>query len=105
MPLTIAPNEFTQPDFTLWYTANDGCRIVVGRSFHARAGTSNETPWFWSVDFHQRDGRTPPHQGYVADEETAKREWRRCWEFRRRADQLAAINAAIASRFLATFES
>src|SRR5262245_34130590 len=75
--LTIAPNEFTQPDFTIWYTANDGRRLAVGRIL---AGAPKSTPWFWCVESHQRAGRTPPHQGYAADDETAKCEWKRCWE-------------------------
>lgn len=75
MPLTIAPNESTQPDFTIWYTADDGLKIRVGRVFHASAGV-----WCWSMASDQREGRTPPHQGYAADEETATRAWKRCWE-------------------------
>jgi hypothetical protein len=80
MTLTIAPNEFTQPDFEVFYTAPDGRKLSVGRIFHASAGTAKETPWFWSVEFHQRDKRTPPYQGYVADFETAKAAWKHCWE-------------------------
>jgi hypothetical protein len=80
MTLTIAPNGFTQPDFDVFYTAPDGRKLTVGRIFRASAGTARERPWFWSVEFHQRAGRSPPHQGYIADEETAKREWKRCWE-------------------------
>ena len=79
MPLTIAPNEFTQPDFTIWYTANDGRRLPVGRIFRATAGAPQEALWFWSVEFQQRTGRAPPHQGYAADLEAASRAWKRCW--------------------------
>jgi hypothetical protein len=80
MPLTIAPNEFTQPDYTIWYTADDGRKLAVGRIFRASAGTPDEALWFWSVEIGQRGGRTPPHQGYAADEGAAAREWKRCWE-------------------------
>jgi len=80
MTLTIAANEFTQPDFTVFYTAPDDRKISVGRIFHASAGTAKETPWFWSVEFHQRDSRIPPYQAYVANFETAKAEWKRCWQ-------------------------
>src|SRR4029078_2796225 len=80
MTLTIAPNENTQPDYTVFYRAADGRKIEVGRIFHASAGTAKETPWFWSVEFHQRGKRVAPHRGYVADFETAKAAWKRCWE-------------------------
>jgi hypothetical protein len=80
MPLTIAPNEFTQPDYTIWYTDKDDRRLPVGRIFRARAGAPEEALWFWSVEIGQRAGRTPPHQGYAADEETASRAWKRCWQ-------------------------
>lgn len=80
MTLTIAPNEFTQPDYSEFYTAPDGRKVEVGRIFKASAGASQETPWFWSVAFQQRDGRSAPYQGYVTDFETAKAEWKRCWE-------------------------
>ena len=79
MTLTIAANEFTQPDFTVFYTAPDGRKLEVGRIFRASAGTAKETPWCGSVVFHQRGKRIAPHQ-YVADFETAKAAWKRCWE-------------------------
>jgi len=80
MTLTIAPNEFTQPDYSVFNTARDGRKLEVGRIFKAPDGTAKETPWFWSVVFQQRDGRAAPHQGYVDDFETAEAEWKRCWE-------------------------
>jgi hypothetical protein len=79
MTLSIAPDKFTQPDFTVFYTAPDGRKLVVGRIFKATAAPQ-ETPWFWSVDFHQRDNRVAPHQGHCEDLETAKAAWKRCWE-------------------------
>ena len=79
MTLSIVPNKFTQPDFTVFYTAPDGRKLTVGRIFHATAAPK-ETPWFWSVDFHQRAYRVAPHQGQCEDLETAKAAWKHCWE-------------------------
>ncbi len=53
MTLTIVPNKFTQPDFTVFYTAPDGRKLPDGRIFKATAAPK-ETPWFWSVEFLQR---------------------------------------------------
>ena len=79
MPLFIRPNEFTQPDYTVIYRADDDRQINVGRIFRAGAGVPKETPWVWSVEFHQRTGRAEPHQGNAATEAEAKAAWRRCW--------------------------
>ena len=79
MTLSIVPNKFTQPDFTVFYTAPDGRKLPVGRIFKATAAPQ-ETPWFWSVEFHQRDYRVAPHQGQCEDLEAAKVAWKRCWE-------------------------
>ena len=65
MTLSIVPNKFTQPDFTVFYTAPDGRKLNVGRIFQATAAPK-KTPWFWSVDFQ--------------DLETAKTALKRCWE-------------------------
>ena len=35
MTLSIAPNKFTQSDFTVFYTAPDGRKLSVGRIFKA----------------------------------------------------------------------
>jgi hypothetical protein len=78
MPLTIERNEFKQPDFTIWYTANDERRLAVGRIF--RASGEPDVLWFWSVEIDQRAGRTPPHEGYEVDELAAMRAWKRCWQ-------------------------
>ena len=80
MTLTVAPNEFAQWDVTIWYTDNDGRELPLGRIFRATAGAPQEALWFWSVEIPQRNGRTPPHQGYAADLETAARAWKRCWK-------------------------
>ena len=79
MTLSIVPNKFTQPDFTVFYTAPDGRKLPVGRIFKATAAPQ-ETPWFWSVEFHQRANRVAPHQGQCEDLETAKAALKRCWE-------------------------
>ena len=34
----------------------------------------------WTVEWHQRQGRTPPGQGNAATEDEAKAAWKRCWE-------------------------
>jgi hypothetical protein len=78
--LTIRPNDFTQPDYTVTFKAEDGRRLTVGRIFLASAGVPKETPWCWSVEFHQRNGRAAPHDGHAPDLEAAKAAWKRCWE-------------------------
>ena len=84
MPLFIRPNQFdepTLPDYSVIYRDdNYGAQLYVGRIFLARAGVPKETPWTWSVEFHQRAGRAAPHDGYEATEEAAKAAWKRCWE-------------------------
>ena len=71
MTLSIVPNKFTQPDFTVCYTAPDGRKLNVGRIVKATA-VPKETAWFWSIEFHQRANRVAPHQGQCEDLETAK---------------------------------
>jgi hypothetical protein len=80
MKLTIRPNEFTQPDYTITYIADDGRRLAVGRIFRASAGVPAATPWVWTVEYHQRAGRAGPYDGHTADFEAAKAAWKRCWE-------------------------
>jgi hypothetical protein len=80
LTLTIKSNEFSQPDYTIWFTADDGRELNVGRIFYPRAGTPKDPPWFWGVYFFQRRGRTPPHQDYAGTEDEAKSAWKRCWE-------------------------
>jgi hypothetical protein len=79
MRLFIRPNEFTQPDYTVTYRDDDGRALTVGRIFHANAGVPKETPWVWTVEFHQRKGRSEPHQGNAASFEDATTAWKRCW--------------------------
>jgi len=68
--LTIAPNEFTQPDNSVFYNGS-GRPQLEDVGFSAAGGTAKETPWFWSVSFQQRDKRAAPHQRYVGDVEPA----------------------------------
>ena len=70
------------PDYSVMFKAPEGRELHVGRIFYgptARAGTDGE-PWFWSVEFHQRRGRTEPHQGICEGEALAKEQWRKCWD-------------------------
>ena len=77
--LTIDRHDETKPDYTITFVAEDGRTVKVGRIFYAQAGTPAGTPWFWTVEFHQRGHRTPPHQGYVTDFAAAEAAWKRCW--------------------------
>ena len=79
MRLFLRPNEFTQPDYTVTLRADDGRALTVGRIFHAGAGVPKETPWVWTVEFHQRKGRAEPHQGNAASFEEATVAWKLCW--------------------------
>jgi hypothetical protein len=79
MPLVIGPNAFTQPDYTVTYVDGDR-RRKVGRNFYGPASSPEGTPWVWTVEWHQREGRTPPGQGNAATEGEAKAAWKLCWE-------------------------
>jgi hypothetical protein len=83
-PLFIRPNQFNDPifpDYSIIYRdENLGAECYVGRIFLAGAGVPKDTPWTWSVEFHQRAGRVEPHDGNEATEEKAKAAWKRCWE-------------------------
>ena len=46
----------------------------------ARRASPKATPWFWAMEFHQLEGRIPPHQGVAADRESAMAAFKRCWE-------------------------
>ena len=63
MALFLRRNEFEGEDFSVIYRDADGTEHDIGRIFKRMAGQPQETPWFWAVEFHQREGRTPPHQG------------------------------------------
>jgi hypothetical protein len=57
----------------------DGDR-VVGRIFRAEAGHPDDRPWMWTLEHHERRGRTAPHQGHVASREEAMQAFEDCWE-------------------------
>jgi hypothetical protein len=79
--IVLRPNEeFTQPDYSVIYKDPDGRELHVGRIFKNHGLVGGVRPWFWSVEFHQRNGRTPPHDGQVETLEEAKAAWRKCWD-------------------------
>ena len=60
------------------YNVYDGERIV-GRIFRAEAGHPAETPWMWTILFHER--RPPgPHQGFAVSREEAMAAFKASWE-------------------------
>ena len=60
------------------YNVYDGERIV-GRIFRAEAGHPAETPWMWTILFHER--RAPgPHQGFAVNQEDAMAAFKASWE-------------------------
>jgi hypothetical protein len=61
------------------YTVHDGDR-TVGRIFNASAGHPEDTPWMWTVEFHQRQDRPGPHQGYVTTLVEAMAAFRESWD-------------------------
>ena len=71
MALFLRRNEFSGEDYSVIHRDADGTEYDIGRIFHRMAGQPPETPWFWAVEFHQRQGRTPPHQGVTTDRESA----------------------------------
>jgi hypothetical protein len=77
--LAIDQPDKNRPDYTITFIAKDGRKIVVGHICKATAAPA-ETPWFWTVEFHQRAHRTLPHQGFVADFDAAEAAWKWCWE-------------------------
>jgi hypothetical protein len=93
MTLSIAPNENTQPDFTVFYTALDGRKLRVGRIFHAPAALQG-TPWFWARELHQRGKRPAPHRGQCEDLKP-RRLLETLLALDRRADQPAAVAAVV----------
>ena len=95
-PGTIVPrpNEFTQPDYSVVYKDPDGRELSVGRIFHDTSGTvGGATPWFWTVEHHQRRGRAAPHQGRCDTLDEAKARMAQVLGFGRHADTLAAVDA------------
>ena len=80
MALSLRRNKFQGEDYSVTYRDADETERDIGRIFKSYAGQSPETPWFWAVEFHRRKGRTPPHQGIVADRVSAMAAFKRCWE-------------------------
>ena len=72
-------NEFTQPDYSIVYKDPDGRALGVSRIYRDTSGTvGGATPWFWTMEHHQRQGRAEPHQGRCDSLDEAKAAWRRC---------------------------
>jgi hypothetical protein len=79
--LSLRPNSFhrdDQPDFNVVWRGPAGAR-AIGRIFRAQAGVPADTPWIWSVEFHQRQSRKEPHQGWSATREEAMTSFKVCW--------------------------
>ena len=68
------PGHWADDDYDVY----DGERIV-GRIFRAEAGHPAETPWMWTILFHER--RPPgPHQGFAVSREEAMVAFKASWE-------------------------
>ena len=83
--IVLRPNEFSQPDYSVVYKDHDGREVTVGRIFRNDGLVGGERPWFWGVEFFQRQGRAEPHQGQVDTLEEAKAAWRNVGIHRRRS--------------------
>jgi hypothetical protein len=80
--LILRPNHFQgdPPDFTVVWREGEGQPgFEIGRIF-CPPGVPRRTPWVWSVAFHQRRGRTRPHQGVAATRDAAIEAFQLCWE-------------------------
>lgn len=86
MPLFLRPiPEFTQPDYAVIWKDEAGKETSVGRIFQTdTARADGKTVWFWTMEFHQRQGRSAPHQGHAEDRDAATAAFRRCWESKER---------------------
>jgi hypothetical protein len=71
-----AGGEWDNPDH--YVVQSEG--QTVGRIFMADAAHPEGRPWMWTVEFHQRQVRPGPHQGYTADLESAMRALRESWD-------------------------
>lgn len=82
--IVLRPNEFhrdQKPDYDVVWNDPDGRDKAVGRIFHNPNGTMRGGPeWWWGVDFFQRNRRQGPHSGRAVDLDSAKTQWRRCWD-------------------------
>jgi len=75
MPLFFNRSDSATPGYLVFYRADDGRELYVGRIFK-----SDGLPWMWSVEFHQRKGRAEPHQGHVVTEDEARAAFKHYWE-------------------------
>ena len=93
--IVLRPIEgFTQPDYSVIYKDPDGREFGVGRIYRDTTGTvGGATLWFWTVEYHQRQGRAAPGQGQCGTLDEAKAAWRRCWDSADTPDTLAAVDA------------
>ena len=80
MVIFLRPNEFSQPNYSVIYRHDGGRELTVGRIFKNHGFTGGAQSWFWSVEFHQTQGRATPHNGQVETLEEAKAAWRKCWD-------------------------
>ena len=81
MALLIRPNEFSPTDFSVVWRDPDGRELHVGRIFfNANTGGIPRPSWLWTVEYHQRKGRTEPHQGFAGDREAAMVAFKACWD-------------------------
>ena len=83
-PVTIfrrRNQDFSSDDFSVIYRHGDGRELYVGRIFRTNTARSDGRElWLWTVEFHHRQGRTPPHDGQEENIERAEIAWRRCWD-------------------------
>ena len=79
--IVLRPNDFSQPDSDVVYKDPGGRELGVGRIYRDTTGTiGGATPWFWTVEHHQRQGRASAAQGRCDTLDEAKAAWRKCWD-------------------------
>jgi len=65
--------DFSGDDFSVIYRHSDGRELHVGRIFRTNTSRAdNREVWLWTVEFHQRRERTPPHDGQEPTVERAE---------------------------------
>jgi hypothetical protein len=81
MSLSLKANDLGPDDYSVIYRDPDGRALSVGRIFlYPSHGTEALPPWFWTVEFHQREGRPAPHQGRSETLSAAMAAFRACWD-------------------------